>query len=132
MTRRPPRSTRTDTLVPYTTLCRSDGAGARGLARAGVPAGGPRRQRGMAVPAAAETAALWLAAQGTGAAPRKPVGRDVRKLVTLFLSRLREGRNLSALRQRMVLRAARHHRVAVHYVGDRDRGQRGVGGIERS
>src|SRR3546814_1832446 len=45
----------------------------------------PRRQRGMAVPAAAETAALWLAAQGTGAAPRKPVGRDVRKLVTLFL-----------------------------------------------
>src|SRR3546814_1770685 len=85
----------------------------------------------MAVPAAAETAALWLAAQGTGAAPRKPVGRDVRKLVTLFLSRLREGRNLSALRQRMVLRAARHHRVAVHYVGDRDRGQRGVGGIER-
>src|SRR3546814_15421605 len=25
MGRRPPRSTRTDTLVPYTTLCRSDG-----------------------------------------------------------------------------------------------------------
>src|SRR3546814_15503441 len=85
----------------------------------------------MGGPAAAEKAALWLAAQGTGAAPRKPGGRDVRKLVTLFLSRLREGRNLSALRQRMVLRAARHHRVAVHYVGDRDRGQRVVGGIER-
>src|SRR3546814_11269438 len=26
MIRRPPRSTRTDTLFPYTTLCRSDGA----------------------------------------------------------------------------------------------------------
>src|SRR3546814_4274302 len=34
MIRRPPRSTRTDTLFPYTTLFRSDG--------------GPRRQRGAA------------------------------------------------------------------------------------
>src|SRR3546814_14180336 len=30
MIRRPPISTRTDTLVPYTTLCRSEAAGARG------------------------------------------------------------------------------------------------------
>src|SRR3546814_9971065 len=30
MIRRPPRSTRTDTLFPYTTLCRSDGAVGRG------------------------------------------------------------------------------------------------------
>src|SRR6056297_3928641 len=30
MIRRPPRSTRTDTLFPYTTLFRSPGAGARG------------------------------------------------------------------------------------------------------
>src|SRR3546814_17689172 len=30
MIRRPPRSTRTDTLFPYTTLFRSDGAGAEG------------------------------------------------------------------------------------------------------
>src|SRR3546814_2248464 len=46
MIRRPPRSTRTDTLFPYTTLFRSafraarDGAGARsGRARGGQPAG---------------------------------------------------------------------------------------------
>src|SRR3546814_13617884 len=33
MIRRPPRSTRTDTLFPYTTLFRSDKMGQRGLAR---------------------------------------------------------------------------------------------------
>src|SRR3546814_4966315 len=39
MIRRPPRSTRTDTLFPYTTLFRSDLAGrGRGLRR---PGGGP-------------------------------------------------------------------------------------------
>src|SRR3546814_14974539 len=32
MLRRPPRSTRTDTLVPYTTLCRSGGLFLRGVA----------------------------------------------------------------------------------------------------
>src|SRR3546814_19346233 len=34
MIRRPPRSTRTDTLFPYTTLCRSLGFGATGAPRA--------------------------------------------------------------------------------------------------
>src|SRR3546814_9396381 len=34
MIRRPPRSTRTDTLFPYTTLVRSRGAGRAGAARA--------------------------------------------------------------------------------------------------
>src|SRR3546814_19351332 len=34
MVRRPPRSTRTDTLFPYTTLFRSDRAGAEALAKA--------------------------------------------------------------------------------------------------
>src|SRR3546814_14885257 len=37
MIRRPPRSTRTDTLFPYTTLFRSPDALYRGLARALVP-----------------------------------------------------------------------------------------------
>src|SRR3546814_2840652 len=54
MIRRPPRSTRTDTLFPYTTLFRSDGAlqlrldgdraAAAGRGRAGRAAG-PRRRR---------------------------------------------------------------------------------------
>src|SRR3546814_2340625 len=35
MIRRPPRSTRTDTLFPYTTLCRSEAAATRALARIG-------------------------------------------------------------------------------------------------
>src|SRR3546814_8004899 len=41
MTRRPPRSTRTDTRLPYTTLFRSPGRGAAGRAGAGPgkPAG---------------------------------------------------------------------------------------------
>src|SRR3546814_6870199 len=40
MIRRPPRSTRTDTLFPYTTLFRSDGGGGRARGR-----GGRRRVR---------------------------------------------------------------------------------------
>src|SRR3546814_7279713 len=47
MVRRPPRSTRTDTLCPYTTLCRSgrirDRAGGRG--GIGRTAGGGARER---------------------------------------------------------------------------------------
>src|SRR3546814_4771909 len=35
MRRRPPRSTRTDTLLPYTTLCRSRSAGSRHRGSAG-------------------------------------------------------------------------------------------------
>src|SRR3546814_15511673 len=38
MKRRPPRSTRTDTLFPYTTLCRSELVLARPLAQGGAPA----------------------------------------------------------------------------------------------
>src|SRR3546814_6881397 len=43
MIRRPPRSTRTDTLFPYTTLFRSDGsvAGAPTAGRGVVPRAGP-------------------------------------------------------------------------------------------
>src|SRR3546814_3148740 len=51
MIRRPPRSTRTDTLFPYTTLFRSDAEGTAHLAgegenavRVGDAAGGDRRQ----------------------------------------------------------------------------------------
>src|SRR3546814_1436267 len=49
MIRRPPRSTRTDTLFPYTTLFRSCGAvEARGVAER--PGGGAGVARGRAVP----------------------------------------------------------------------------------
>src|SRR3546814_11040080 len=45
MIRRPPRSTRTDTLFPYTTLFRSRRRSTgRGSGRARQPAGRPRRQ----------------------------------------------------------------------------------------
>src|SRR3546814_9635086 len=50
MIRRPPRSTRTDTLFPYTTLVRSiAGGGARLLwrSRADDPGGGRLRHRGV-------------------------------------------------------------------------------------
>src|SRR3546814_4091390 len=54
MIRRPPRSTRTDTLFPYTTLFRSQHEGdplPRIPAHPGGPAGGPAAEAG-AVPAA--------------------------------------------------------------------------------
>src|SRR3546814_1779987 len=44
MIRRPPRSTRTDTLFPYTTLFRSPGAPGRGLA---APADPPRARAAL-------------------------------------------------------------------------------------
>src|SRR3546814_20631700 len=79
MIRRPPRSTRTDTLFPYTTLFRSDrrdrrrhphspaGAAAAGAARgtlralpaaAGLPAGGGHRRRRPALRPAAVARAV--------------------------------------------------------------------------
>src|SRR3546814_17053233 len=41
MTRRPPRPTRTDTLLPYTTLCRSPPTAAPALLHAGLGLPGP-------------------------------------------------------------------------------------------
>src|SRR3546814_14909944 len=58
MIRRPPRSTRTDTLVPYTTLFRSHRAGLRGGVpvlpdrRRGQGRAGPLRRRGGGIAAA--------------------------------------------------------------------------------
>src|SRR3546814_1464910 len=50
MLRRPPRSTRTDTLFPYTTLCRSDiGSKATGLRDGGGQRLGRLIKRGKAV-----------------------------------------------------------------------------------
>src|SRR3546814_7598432 len=46
MIRRPPRSTRTDTLFPYTTLFRSPADGPRRQGRSGQGAPEPDRQRG--------------------------------------------------------------------------------------
>src|SRR3546814_1268656 len=45
MIRRPPRSTRTDTLLPYTTLFRSVFAPTRGIVPMGPPPGGPPPRR---------------------------------------------------------------------------------------
>src|SRR3546814_4124973 len=48
MIRRPPRSTRTDTLFPYTTLFRSHRAALHPRPEAAALASGPRRARGFA------------------------------------------------------------------------------------
>src|SRR3546814_4513329 len=45
MIRRPPRSTRTDTLFPYTTLFRSGGLAVGSRSRAGAPARGDGARR---------------------------------------------------------------------------------------
>src|SRR3546814_6948381 len=89
MIRRPPRSTRTDTLFPYTTLFRSAGRaaprlGARGGGRphAGAAAG-PRRQAARLCRAAADHGGHGpavpcdpgLAAEGVRPAPARPGGR---------------------------------------------------------
>src|SRR3546814_18759349 len=51
MIRRPPRSTRTDTLFPYTTLFRSDGRGAAdALSRHSLPACQPQGAGGDEAP----------------------------------------------------------------------------------
>src|SRR3546814_5735669 len=60
MIRRPPRSTRTDTLFPYTTLCRSQAAGepARNRAAAGGGGGsGSGSEAALTAPAGAAPAA---------------------------------------------------------------------------
>src|SRR3546814_11601100 len=58
MIRRPPRSTRTDTLFPYTTLVRSDGTRVRAL----------RYSASHAAATALVPAGCWLEDQGNGAA----------------------------------------------------------------
>src|SRR3546814_3801045 len=70
MIRRPPRSTRTDTLFPYTTLFRSDGGHRRDIDRnryrlydrqAPGTAGGPFRNRAHRRPSLSTVLALTLA-----------------------------------------------------------------------
>src|SRR3546814_11888347 len=68
MIRRPPRSTRTDTLFPYTTLFRS-----RAVERDGDLHGGPHGRPAVA----AAIAAPVLARQPEGAAGRRPDARPV-------------------------------------------------------
>src|SRR3546814_16824434 len=58
MIRRPPRSTRTDTLFPYTTLFRSLLLGVASLALVVVDIAGDRRQAGAAVVAGHQAASL--------------------------------------------------------------------------
>src|SRR3546814_13421411 len=67
MIRRPPRSTRTDTLFPYTTLFRSGGGGARRDASGANPALGGERD--------AEPGARGGLDAGGHAAPRRPAIR---------------------------------------------------------
>src|SRR3546814_2389681 len=68
MIRRPPRSKRTDTLFPYQTLFRSQGAGAR--AGDQYPAVDRQRQR--------REDSAWPAARDGAAAPRRRHGRERR------------------------------------------------------
>src|SRR3546814_20509665 len=56
MIRRPPRSTRTDTLFPYTTLFRSDGAEELALAVKGIDACGDHDRRAEQRPAVGDVA----------------------------------------------------------------------------
>src|SRR3546814_414618 len=76
MIRRPPRSTRTDTLFPYTTLFRSLGAACRGR-RAGAHLGvGGLRPAAVAVPAAVRLSRhSAVAAALLPRAPGAPRGR---------------------------------------------------------
>src|SRR3546814_5823475 len=66
MIRRPPRSTRTDTLFPYTTLFRSQSPRSGGRAHAGEPDAGDRR-------CAVRVSALW---HRQPRAPRPACGRS--------------------------------------------------------
>src|SRR3546814_5081607 len=73
MIRRPPRSTSTDTLFPYTTLFRS-----RGRGRPARAPGGPALQRDRAVPAHLPAAA-------------RDAGRDVQGATRVRRQRLGDG-----------------------------------------
>src|SRR3546814_18667190 len=68
MIRRPPRSTRTDTLFPYTTLFRSR---AQGAAAAGPRAHPPGRERSRRDPVDARVRRVAGAGGQSGAADRK-------------------------------------------------------------
>src|SRR3546814_20375842 len=83
MIRRPPRSTRTDTLFPYTTLFRS---GKGGFIRVLLPAAGPKKAgaagRGAwwredeREPERLKFRAIFVAPQGRRAAPGKSPSSD--------------------------------------------------------
>src|SRR3546814_6354236 len=62
MIRRPPRSTRTDTLCPYTTLCRSHGLLAGGDADAGFLVAGAQAC------SSGQSMAVWTGVPGRGTA----------------------------------------------------------------
>src|SRR3546814_1331628 len=71
MIRRPPRSTRTDTLFPYTTLFRSEAAPLGGLARPRLPAGArPPQARGRR--SGGRLRRLSLSADHCGGGPPRP------------------------------------------------------------
>src|SRR3546814_6193626 len=76
MIRRPPRSTRTDTLFPYTTLFRSparhQSRRRRDPDRAGLPDAGPAAQRRSPLPDAAEGRRRALGAGPPGGQRRPP------------------------------------------------------------
>src|SRR3546814_14594237 len=96
MIRRPPRSTRTDTLFPYTTLFRSDGAlqvGVAGQRHAGLGAGALQgdvrgldaqrlraRQLFLQPQARGDQHLVVATAAGVDAAPRVPEALDQARL----------------------------------------------------
>src|SRR3546814_20656005 len=89
MLRRPPRSTRTDTLFPYTTLCRSDiGSKATGLRDGGGQRLGRLIKRGKAVaPRGQEPPGLGhgIRPAGIAVSPPRGFGIAIRKSELLLL-----------------------------------------------
>src|SRR3546814_738944 len=87
MLRRPPRSTRTDTLFPYTTLVRSQGP----LRQAGLPAAEEAR-RGSGAPAPGEDRREADETDpGAGRLPRRPGGWSVQGGTLPLLTATRPG-----------------------------------------
>src|SRR3546814_7371633 len=78
MIRRPPRSTRTDTLFPYTTLFRSDrGAQPRTAGRAAVPGSPARLGETDALVASVQSGSRRLAPGAPPLRSRRPALRSV-------------------------------------------------------
>src|SRR3546814_18351684 len=80
MIRRPPRSTRTDPLFPYTTLCRSDQGGTTGRPQGGL---WPDRRfigyEQVASSGARQTGGQAQGREGKGRSGKIEVGRDIEK-----------------------------------------------------
>src|SRR3546814_13091 len=100
MIRRPPKSTRTDTLFPYTTLFRSAGDRRRRVHGSGNPHADPRaRHLGVAARRRRAAAAPHLPAQQPAVAEARRPARDPQPADRGAPSRLRPGRRRGRFRR---------------------------------